>query len=517
MKRGHATASILLLACLPGWTQGSHATAGVAYFRKGQYTKALEEFQQARDEHPQDAVIWNLLGITETKLGEPERANKEYEHSITLNPAFPAARKNLAVNLMAAGRYGEAEEQLQAALKLDASDRFLHAYLASLYLATRRDQLAVAELDAIGSLIESDPTLLAAMAKACLRLHENAKAMALVRSGEGKEAFDAAEEYQIALLMNKNRMYPEAVERFRVIVKSEPGSWAARYDLALALLNADASKEAAEILAELTRERPKDAKVLALQACAYEISGQQKQALEAYRAATIVDPENTDLRLDAARLLMEMDRYAEAVAIVQAGLEQSSDPYALKMREGAIENLQGKLGDARRSFEEAIAMDPEIGLGYFALAQSYMRDGHDQQALDVLETARERAQPDAKIAYLRGLILSHLGRPDEAEAAFRESIRMDAGAAEPHYELGLLLLGDGSLTPAKVELERAAALAPEHANAFYQLSRLYARLGDAKKSAEMAQQTERLLTKSREKTLEQQRAKLTGFEEVHQP
>jgi tetratricopeptide (TPR) repeat protein len=508
---------LLLLIWLPGRAQDSHASAGVAYFREGQYAKALEEFQQARDEHPRDAPIFNLLGITETKLGDLAQADVDYERAIAMNPAFTAARKNLAVNLMTASRYDEAEDQLDAALKLDANDKFLHSYLASLYLATQRDRMAVAQIDAAQPLIDNDPVLLSALTMACLRLHENAKALALIRTGEEKRAFDTSEEYQLALLMTESRMYPEAVERFRIIEKTQQGSWASRIDLALALLNADEAKEAAAILARLADERPNDKRATALLAWAYELAGENTKALGAYRAAVIADPDNADLRLDYARLLVETDRYAEAASIIQAGIERAPDSYALTIRQGSIETLQGRLADARRSFRAAIEDHPEISLGYFALAQSYMRDGHDQQALDVLATAHMRSQPDAKIEYLEGMVLAHLGRRDEAVAALRASIRLDAAVAEPHYELGRLLFEGGSFEPAKAELGRAAVLAPDHANAFYQLSRIYGRLGDAKKSAEMAQQTQRLLAQSREKALEEQRAKLTGFQEVHRP
>jgi Flp pilus assembly protein TadD len=265
MRRKSACGCVLLLLVwLPARAQNSHASAGVVYFRRGQYAKALEEFKQARDEHPKDAPIFNLLGITETKLGSLAQANVDYECAIALNPAFAAARKNLAVNLMTASRYAEAEEQLNAALKLDANDKFLHSYLASLYLATQRDRMAVAQIDAAQPLIDNDPVLLFAMAMACLRLHENAKALALTRTGEEKRAFDTSEEYQLALLMTENRMYPEAVERFRAIERAQQESWASRVDLALALLNADEAKEAAAILARLADERPNDKKGTAL-------------------------------------------------------------------------------------------------------------------------------------------------------------------------------------------------------------------------------------------------------------
>src|SRR5882757_4866652 len=155
-RRSACGCVVLLLVYPPARAQNSHASAGVMYFRQGQYAKALEEFKQARDEHPKDAPIFNLLGITETKLGDLAQANVDYERAIAINPAFAAARKNLAVNLMTASRYAEAEDQLDAALKLDANDKFLHSYLASLYLATQRDRMAVAQIDAAQPLIDND-------------------------------------------------------------------------------------------------------------------------------------------------------------------------------------------------------------------------------------------------------------------------------------------------------------------------------------------------------------------------
>ena len=168
--------------------------------------------------------IFNLLGITETKLGDMPQANADYERAIALNPAFPAARKNLAVNLLAASRYAEAEEQLNAALKLDANDRFLHAYLASLYLATHRDQMAVAQIDAAQPLIDNDPAPLPAMAMACLcARHDMLKVLTSFGREKRRQPSIRAKEYELARPMTENRMYPEAVELFRAIVKVRAG------------------------------------------------------------------------------------------------------------------------------------------------------------------------------------------------------------------------------------------------------------------------------------------------------
>ena len=80
--------------------------------------------------------------------------------------------------------------------------------------------------------------------------------------------------------------------------------------------------------------------------------------------------------------------------------------------------------------------------------------------------------------------------------------------ADSHYELGKLLAQDGQLQPAKNEFEQAVALAPNHANAFYQLSKIYSRLGDKAAADKMARRTQELLAQSRANALQQQKAML---------
>ena len=495
-------------------TANSHLQSGLALFKQGQFESALEEFKQAHIAQPQDASIDNLIGITDTKIGNLDEANRYYTQAIQLNPQLPGPHKNLGFNCLTAKMYDLAERELKIASDLSPRDPFVHYYLATLYLATSRDKEAVEQLEPARALLKNDPYLSFQLVLACLRVHSTPEALSLIGDMEQRSALDIGEEYKLAIQLSEEKMYPEAVDRFRRIVQIQPGSWSSKYDLCIALIHANQPAEAVTILQELSLTRGNDPNLLTLLGLAYEAMGNSPQALKSYESAAKADPENPDRYLDYTRLLMDLDRYGEAAQIVQQGMKNTPDAYALNLRLGSIQMTQGQYDDARQSFQKAIQTHPEITLGHIALAQSYMRQGRDREALQVLTDSRKTLTPDAMLEYMYGLVLSHISQREEAIAAFKRSIALSPEVAEPHYELGKLYFESGLTQPARIEFERVLELAPQHANAHYQLSRIYQRLGYSTKSKEMAQETQQILQRQREEALRAQAARIKGFQEL---
>jgi len=503
-------APLLVLPCARA--QETHLQQGITYFKQQEFQKALDEFQLARTAHPSNATIDNLLGITETKLGHLDDANHYYQLAVRIAPDDPTPHRNLGVNYLTAKQYARAEKELTVAERLAPENPFAHYYLAELYLGTGRDADAASEFEPARSLLENDPESLFLMATAFVRLGKRVEATKLIDKLEADGRLNASQEYKLGVLLTTKQMYPEAADRFRVLVRLQPQSWQSKFDLAIALVNENRLHEAIATLQPLVAERADDARPFTLLGALYEATGELPKALDAYAAAVRDDPESPDRYLDYTRLLMDLDRYGEAARIVARGMKDTPDTYALHLRMGSIDLTQGQYAEARESFEKAIAEHPEITLGYIALAQGYMRDGKDQEAATVLASARKKLPPNAMLEYLYGLVLSHLSQPREAVAALQRSIALDSKIAESHYELGKLYLGQGDVQPARKEFEQVLTLAPQHANAHYQLSRIYSRLGEMKKSREMAAQTQALLKKQRLAALEAQKQRLGSFQ-----
>ncbi len=491
----------VLAVSLSAWGQGDALHQGLELFGQQKYEAALAQFEEARRLQPGNASIDNFIGITETKLGRTDAANKDYEAASRIAPNLAGPHTNLGFNYLSAKQYDLAEKELRTALSLDSSDPYTHYYLAVLYLTTARDKEGVPQIEQGLALLKEDVPLGLMAIKACFRTDAQAEGLKLIDLLEPR--FSVEQEYDLASFLTDRGLYPEAVARFRRIAEMQP-SWQNRYNFALALVKAKQSAQALPQLASLAADNGGDAKILSSVASAYESAGESKLALETWQKAIAADPANPDLYLDGTRLLIDLDRYQEATEIVQRGVPLVADDYPLTMRLGAIAMMSGDHEKARAIYQKAIAEHPALALGYVALAQSYMKEGKDEEAQKVLTTARTAVPRDFALEYVYGLVSLQLGEQEQAMQALTSAEQLQPEVVEPHYQLGLLYMKRQDWKEARDQFEEVLKLDPENAATYYQLSRTYQRLGENEKAQEMAKKASMLTKSQREEALKSQ-------------
>ena len=148
--------------------QADSLQRGLELFRQEKYEAALQQFEEARRLQPANASIDNFIGITETKLGRMDEANKSYENAIRIAPKLAGPHTNLGFNYLSKKQYELAEKQLRTALALDSADPLTHYYLAALYLTTARGKDALPHIEPAITLLENDPPAAVLAIKACL-------------------------------------------------------------------------------------------------------------------------------------------------------------------------------------------------------------------------------------------------------------------------------------------------------------------------------------------------------------
>ncbi len=493
-----------LFFSLAAFAQGGALQQGLELFHQQKYEAALQQFQEARRGRPADAQLEDFIGITETRLGQIDAANNDYETAIQLDPRLADAHKNLGYNFIGQAKYDLAEKQLKAALALDGAEPFVHYYLVILYLTTSRNKDVLAHIKPAESALVNDPNTAMLAVKAALKANDSTEALKLTELLEVKSRFSPEQEYAIAQLLNERQMYGESVARFQRILDMQPASWQNKYNLALALVKAKQPKQALPLLASIAQENTTNADVLASVATAYESAGENELALDAYQKAIAADTTNPDRYLDSTRLLIDLDRYKEATAIVERGMARVPDDYPLTIRLGAIEAMQGNRIQAREAYHKAIAEHPTVALGYVALAQTYMKEGNDQEALKILTDARTVVPLDFALEYVYGLVSFQLGRQQEAMEALKSAEKLGPAVVEPHYQLGLLYMKMQLWKGAQEEFEQVLKLDPSNAATYYQLSRTYQRLGETEKAQEMGKEASSLNRTQREDAIKAQ-------------
>lgn len=109
-------------------------------------------------------------------------------------------------------------------------------------------------------------------------------------------------------------------------------------------------------------------------------------------------------------------------------------------------------------------------------AQRLLEQRRLPEALARVDAALATKGRDPKARFLRGLILTELGRQDDAVAVFQQLTVDYPELAEPYNNLAVLHAQAGRFDQARAALELAVRLQPKNALAFENLGDVYARL-----------------------------------------
>jgi len=154
---------------------------------------------------------------------------------------------------------------------------------------------------------------------------------------------------------------------------------------------------------------------------------------------------------------------------------QASVESELAFHRGVVAYGDGRLAEARRSFERVLAEDPEDREALRYLALILKAQGEPGRALEIQERALALDPEDRDLVFDRGVTLLELGRNAEARAALEAVVAEDPNDPRARFYAGVAAYRSGDMSEALPHLERAAALDP----ALEVEARYYAGLAEA--------------------------------------
>ncbi len=150
---------------------------------------------------------------------------------------------------------------------------------------------------------------------------------------------------------------------------------------------------------------------------------------------------------------------------------------------------EGDIARAAQLADQALRAGVRHPLLMRLVAEDMERNGKGEAAVAFLNRGLVLMPNDPTL--LTGLAgrLANLDRTSDAVRMFEAAIKADPSRAEPHFQLGGVLAGQGFVELARSHFERAAALDPTYADAHAALALLLARTGEtaaARQAAERA-------------------------------
>jgi tetratricopeptide (TPR) repeat protein len=371
-----------------GLAQAQFAVAQAA-FAASEESAALAAIRQAQSLRPE----WEAAAIFEAQILQkrsPAAAAKSLGSFVAKNPNSREARLSYARVLVADKRLPEAREQFDALLAANPGNTDV-IYAVGL-LAFQLKDYPVAE--------QSMKRLLGMT----YRDHDGVR-------------------YVLGQIAEEQKHWPSAVDWYQSIGAGEH-AMPARMRTANAMAKQGKLDEARAFLKRVAADNPdQEVQLLVTEAQLLREANRAKEAFDMLGQALQKEPDQPELLYDFALTAEKLERYDVLESNLRKLIQVRPDyAHAYNALGYSYAERNTRLAEARKLIEKALELSPEDHFIIDSLGWVLYRQGDMKAALEQLRRAYD-GRPDAEIGAHLGEVLWVMGRTDEANRIWQESLK----------------------------------------------------------------------------------------------
>jgi tetratricopeptide (TPR) repeat protein len=219
----------------------------------------------------------------------------------------------------------------------------------------------------------------------------------------------------------------------------------------------------------------------------YESAGQRESAIPYLRKAIQLDPSRENSYLALAFVLEKIQRYGDAVAVLEQGHAKLPQSTQLLLPLGSDLILAEKYAEGIDVLRELVRTSPDEYQAYIKLADAFRKTGATGKEVGILRDLANRKPDYPKIHLLLARAMLNLDPVDYAKMLdeLTQAEQKSPTDVEIFYLRGRVLLATSRNDEAATALRRAIELAPMDPGPYYQLGRLYEKTGQTQMAKEI--------------------------------
>ena len=447
----------------PDSPQG-HGTLAAIRLAQGDREKAKAAFEKAVSVDPSSMNARLALANFQWSTGDSAGAEASLKRALELDPKHSVTNQALAMLYMGSGRAAEAEPYLKATAD---SPGALSAQLrlADYYIAMNRTSDAKSILE---SLAPEKGVAAEAQSRLASLTYAGGDKAGAVRTVEGVLA--RSPDHVPSLLLKARWLaaegkVAEAVVPVQTAVQADPNSVRAHFLLGMLHTSLRQTRDAIADFNEVLRLNPRASAAQIYLSHLHLASGASDIAVQFAESALKRAPGNPDARSSLIRGLIARRDFARAEAELGSLKKQFPDVGLVHALEGTLRLQKGNATGARRSYEQALALSPDLFEAISGVTTIDLRENLVVKARARLN-ARLAANPDRADLLLLSAQVSAVQREiGQAEAALRRAIQVDPGNAQAYGMLASLLLVQNKLDAALAEFDQMTQRDPHNVGA----------------------------------------------------
>jgi tetratricopeptide (TPR) repeat protein len=323
-------------------------------YSEGKFPQAEHLARQILKNHPNNADIYNILGVCLNAQGKPKEAIECLNEALKRAPNHAIFYANIGEIERQRGRTDAARKALTKAVALDPKQASAHNNLGIMAFDAQKFQEA---FDCYQRAVEANPSFAEAynnlgnvsrfLGKADLSLGFYHKAL------QFKEIYPEAYNNLGSLLRDQGKI-PEAEHAFRKAMMQNPNYIDAYNNLANLLVGQNKDVDALRVLGDALRIQENNPATLTIVARVQLRRANYEAAQEAARRALVANPKSSDAMVVLGQLYHETDRFDEAVKILGEAIEIAPEAAEARNYYGVALKSIGRLEEGKEQILKAI-------------------------------------------------------------------------------------------------------------------------------------------------------------------
>jgi tetratricopeptide (TPR) repeat protein len=427
-------------------------------------------------------LIFSGLAFSQATPDAPGQSASDTQVSDKANAYYNFAMGHLYAEL--AGAFGnrsdytnKAIEYYRQAMKLDPAASFLSEELTDLYIQAGRIKDAVTEAE---DLLKQNPDNLDArrlLGRIYARLIGDPEqhkvndemvqhAIEQFLKVTEKDPKDVDSWLMLGRLESVNRNSVEAEKAFKKVLDQDASNEEALTGLARVYADVGDTKNAIEMLRQVTGKNP-NPRTLAALATFYHNNHDFASAAEVWRQALQMDPENNRIKQQLAEDLLSADRFDQALTLYQELAASDPRDFQTQLRLTEIYRQRGDFAKAHAALNKARQLDAQSLEARYEEVNLLDDEGKTDSAVTALrsminDTAKKNYTDDEKRSRTTlferlGMLYRTADKYSDAVDAFRQIAEVDPSAA-PRASAEIIDTWRAAKEMKKAEAEVQAAL-----------------------------------------------------------
>lgn len=399
---------------------------------QGRREDALNTAKAAVDAAPESIAAHYALGRLYAARGDTAGAQRAFQEVLRLNPRATAAQVEIASLELGTGRVSRSVKTAEDAVRTQPKSLDARLMFVRTLLASKDFTRASREID---TLTKEFPNV------APVHVQAGILAASTSTPAQARMAFDRALSID-----------PDSIEALAGLT-------------ALDLLGKNTAAAKARIDARIQGKNPRP-ELLLLAARTYGSAGDLDGSEKLLRRAIEADPGLLPAYALLAQLYYSQRKIDQALKEYETLAQRQSNPVAALTMMGVILQGEGNLTEARKRYEQAIAIDPRAPVAGNNLAWMYLESEENlDRALQLAQLAAEALPDTPQVLDTLGWAYYKKGLATSAVQPLVRSAELDPSNPVTQYHLGLAYVKAGQTDLGRRSLERALTLKPDFAGA----------------------------------------------------